>query len=119
MRNKILIIASFTIGLVMLFSFSVQEGNDTYEFLPLLSQYELYQGTMADLNPSEGTELYELTSHLFVDYAPPLSINPKAFVDFQEEINTNIDDEFKSRLSGNAVYNYPDLKTNFPARNKF
>ena len=69
MRNKILIIASFTIGLVMLFSFSVQEGNDTYEFLPLLSQYELYQGTMADLNPSEGTELYELTSHLFVDYS--------------------------------------------------
>jgi len=69
MRKKILIIGSFAIGLVMLFSFSVQKGNNVYEFLPLLSQYELYKGAMADLNPAEGTELYELTSHLFVDYS--------------------------------------------------
>lgn len=69
MRKKILIITSFAIGLVMLLSFSVQQGNDTYEFLPLLSQYELYQGTIADLDPADGTELYEMTSHLFVDYS--------------------------------------------------
>jgi len=54
-------------------------------------------------------------SQLFVDYAPPLTINPKAFVDFQEEVNTGIDDEFQDKLSNNAVYNYPDLKTNFPS----
>jgi hypothetical protein len=54
-------------------------------------------------------------SQLFVDYAPPLSVNPNAFVDFQDEINSNIDDEFKSKLSNNAIYNYPDLNTDFPS----
>lgn len=69
MRKKIAIITSFVIGLTMLFSFSEKEGDNEYEFLPLLSEYQLYQGTIADLIPAEGTELYELTSHLFVDYS--------------------------------------------------
>ncbi|MCK5033698.1 MAG: outer membrane protein transport protein, partial [Calditrichia bacterium] len=54
-------------------------------------------------------------SQLFVDYAPPLNVNPKAFVDFQDEINTSVDDEFKSDLTDNAIYTYPDLNTNFPS----
>ena len=54
-------------------------------------------------------------SQLFVDYAPPLSVNPNAFLDFQDEINTNIDDEFQSKLTNNAIYNYPDLNTKFPS----
>jgi outer membrane protein transport protein (OMPP1/FadL/TodX) len=53
-------------------------------------------------------------SQLFVDYAPPLNVNPKAFVDFQDEINTAIDDEFESKKTDDAIYNHPDLKTNFP-----
>ena len=48
-------------------------------------------------------------SQLFVDYAPPLNVNPKAFVDFQDEINTSVDDEFKSDLTDNAIYTYPDF----------
>ena len=54
-------------------------------------------------------------SQLFVDYAPPIAVNPKAFVDFQEEINSSVDDEFQSKLNNNAIYEYPDLKTDFPS----
>lgn len=54
-------------------------------------------------------------AQLFVDYAPPLSVNPNAFLDFQDEINSSIDDEFKSDLANNAIYNYPNLKTTFPS----
>ena len=54
-------------------------------------------------------------AQLFVDYAPPLAFNPKAFVDFQDEINSSTDDEFQSKLINGAVYEYPDLKTDFPS----
>jgi hypothetical protein len=54
-------------------------------------------------------------SQLFVDYAPPLAVNPKAFVDFQDEINTSVDDEFQSKLTNDALYEHPDLKTDFPS----
>jgi len=44
------------------------ENNDEI-FLPVLSGYNLYEGNLINLTPSKGVELYELTSHLFVDYA--------------------------------------------------
>lgn len=44
------------------------ENNDEI-FLPVLSGYKFFKGNLANLSPAKGTELYELTSHLFVDYA--------------------------------------------------
>lgn len=48
---------------------SISTGNTDEEFLPALSAYKLFEGRLADLKPAKGTELYELISHLFVDYA--------------------------------------------------
>lgn len=54
-------------------------------------------------------------SQIFIDYAPPLAINPNAFFDFQTEINSQIDSEFKSKLSDNAIYELPEMTTEFPS----
>jgi len=54
-------------------------------------------------------------SGIFVDYAPPLSINPLSLIDIQSEINSQVDSEFKQKLANNAVYNYPSLNTTFPS----
>ncbi|GAB3931273.1 SO2930 family diheme c-type cytochrome [Larkinella terrae] len=43
-------------------------GN-TRSFLPKLSQYGIFQGNPANLNPSADFHLYELASTLFTDYA--------------------------------------------------
>ena len=39
------------------------------ELLPLLSDYQIFQGNASDLNPATGFLLYELSSPLFSDYA--------------------------------------------------
>lgn len=54
-------------------------------------------------------------SQVFVDYAPPIAVNPKSFVDFQKEVNKGVDEEFKSKKANDAIYSYPDLKTEFPS----
>jgi uncharacterized repeat protein (TIGR03806 family) len=59
---------SFSILILVFLSFSFK-GNSEIDFLPLLSEYELFEGKMSDLKPAKGTETYELTSHLFVDYS--------------------------------------------------
>lgn len=38
-------------------------------FLQLLSDYKLFEGNIADLQPAAGIELYELATPLFTDYA--------------------------------------------------
>ncbi|MFY0607495.1 MAG: c-type cytochrome [Cyclobacteriaceae bacterium] len=42
---------------------------ETNSFDDNLSSYRIFEGTMADLEPSEGFELLELSSSLFTDYA--------------------------------------------------
>ena len=66
-------------------------------------------------------------AQLFVDYAPPLAVNPKAFVDFQEEIDDAVnedvfqneyDDDGKligTKLAPNVIPEYPDLNSKFPS----
>jgi hypothetical protein len=39
------------------------------ELLPELSDYSIFQGTLADLNPSADFKVYEITTALFSDYA--------------------------------------------------
>ena len=73
---KTIIFSSF-ISLFFLLSFSFRKSDDaaaSFEtndegFLPVLSGYNLYEGNLMNLTPAKGAELYELTSHLFVDYA--------------------------------------------------
>ena len=65
-------------------------------------------------------------SQLFVDYAPPLSVNPKAFVDFQNELDNAIDEEvfneyddngnfIGTKLATDVIPEYPNLNSNFPS----
>jgi uncharacterized repeat protein (TIGR03806 family) len=64
-------------GMLILLSFAfiaekdseLVSGSNDEVFLPVLSDYNLYEGNLTDLKPARGTELYEITSHLFVDYA--------------------------------------------------
>jgi len=68
---------SLFIMLFIILSFSFRKAdeaavsfeNNDKEFLPVLTAYSLYEGKIADLIPAKGVELYELSSHLFVDYA--------------------------------------------------
>lgn len=78
MKNNI----AFTIGLIILviISCAKEEFNANIEipdfafpktvvFEDSLSSYEIFEGTLSNLSPSEGFELLELSSVLFTDYS--------------------------------------------------
>jgi uncharacterized repeat protein (TIGR03806 family) len=48
-------------------TFTTQEADLVFE--PTLSEMGVYSGTLADINPADGVQLYELNSALFTDYA--------------------------------------------------
>jgi hypothetical protein len=50
---------------------------------------------------------------LFIDYAPPVFIAPDAIIDFQDEANKIVDDEYKEKMYYTSVIQYPVLKTKF------
>jgi len=57
-------------------------------------------------------------SHLFVDYALPIAVNPNAFVDFQDEVDNAIDEDllsYNDTLGTGVIPEHPDLKTTFPS----
>lgn len=69
---KTIVFTVFTMLYIVLFySFKAinNEKNADEIFSPTLSSYQLFEGELSKLIPAKGVELYELTSHLFVDYA--------------------------------------------------
>ena len=52
-------------------------------------------------------------AQVFVDYAPPVSLKPDRFYDFQDKANRMADNEFKSKSVAGTPYKQPVLSTEF------
>jgi uncharacterized repeat protein (TIGR03806 family) len=99
---KTIVFTVFTMLYIVLF-YSFKASNNEKNahktsddiFSPSLSSYQLFDGELSKLIPAKGVELYELTSHLFVDYAEK-----------QRLIKLPIGTKMTS--NGNGLPNFPD-----------
>jgi hypothetical protein len=50
---------------------------------------------------------------VFIDFAPPVYVSPDMFIDFQDEANKMVDDEYEEKMDPNSTIQYPIIKTKF------
>lgn len=108
----LVILISFFAACDIINSWALLEIPNDHEFQQTLSEYNLFNSPMSDMNPAEGIIPFELTTELFTDYASKQRLIK---LPENETIQVNTDGTFKfpdNTLIAKTFY-YPSIESEF------